>query len=426
MPTRRTVLVGLAGGLAGCGLFGGPEAVPGEPSPPPATTAAWYPTPAPTGNRTLAGSGDLRTAEPVTFAPDGRPQWLVARPATEGTRWTVATADGRVTDWHVSEGTATRTRSLGEIPPATRPVFRRGPEGTGLLNPPGGMSVQASPVVTPRTDAHPSKLLYVAGNGDLVVAGEATTRLDVDAPPDSRLADVGDGRYALFGDATDRYEHGALGDTTEGETLYVVDARAADIVAEATLDAPVVFEGLQPLVADLDGDGSAEIVTTVADSADGARIAAFSAAGERLATGPVDEPGWRHQLTVAPFGPDGQPELAVVRQPHVERLLEFYRLEDGTLSVVATAEAFASHTYGSRILGGGIAGGFADGDTAVLVPTAERDDIAAVRRDGGGATVAWELELDGPLTSNLTGVTRPPGGVAVGAATATTVHVWQV
>jgi hypothetical protein len=45
-------------------------------------------------------------------------------------------------------------------------------------------------------------------------------------------------------------------------------------------------------------------------------------------------------------------------------------------------------------------------------------------RADADATVPWEL--DGPLTSNLTGITRSPSGVTVGAATATTVHVWQV
>ncbi|MEA5388072.1 hypothetical protein VB779_14210 [Haloarculaceae archaeon H-GB11] len=107
---------------------------------------------------------------------------------------------------------------------------------------------------------------------------------------------------------------------------------------------------MQPLVADLDGDGEPEIVTTMADSENGARIAVYSPAGERIATGPVYGPGWRHQLAVAPFGPDGATELAAVLRPHVTHTVEYYRLEDGELSVRATVIGVSSHTYGSRNL----------------------------------------------------------------------------
>lgn len=423
MPTRRTVLVAATAGLAGCGY---PDQTPEDVSAPEPTDSAWYTHPQPTGNRTLSGTGDLRAAEPVDFVPDGEPQWLVARPGEAGSYWLVATTDGRVTEWHVTDEGATRERAFAGIPPETQPVVRQGPSDTGPVEPRGDMGEHASPVVTPRTGGEQSKLLYVTERGDLAVVGSATMRVPVDAPPDSRLAAVGDGRYALFGDRTERYRHGALGDTIEGETLYVVDAETAQISAEATLDAPVVFEGLQPLVADLDGDGEPEIVTTVADGRNGARIAVFAPDGSRLATGPIHEPGWRHQLAVAPFGPDGRPELAVVRQPHVERLLEFYRLREGSLDVVATADAFASHTYGSHILSGAVAGAFGGDSTAtLLVPNAARDELAAVRREPAGATVAWRQSLDGTLASNVTGVTLADGGVAVGAATAGTVRVWQ-
>jgi len=422
MPTRRTTLTVVAAALGGCGRLGRKSRA--EPEPPEPSDRAWYTHPQPSGNRRLAGRGDIRAAEPVEFSPDGRPQWLVARPGETGSRWTVATADGAVTDWHVADGTATRARSFGGLPAGTQPVIRRGPSGTDLLDPPDGLAARASPIVSPRRDGRASKLLYVAERGTLVVAGQETTRLAIDAIPDGRLAAVGDGRYACFGDRTDRYRHGALGDSVEGETLYVVDADDAEVVARATLDAPVVFEGIQPLVADLDGDGDPEIVTTVADEHDGARIAVFSPDGRRIATGPVYGPGWRHQLAVAPFGPDGRPELAVVRKPHVDRVAEFYRLNDGALDVVATAEGVSSHTYGSRILSGAVAGQFAGAATELLVPTAEREALAAVRRASGSASVAWRLPLNGTLASNVTGVSLD-GGVAVGAATDQTVSVWQ-
>ncbi|MFC7771939.1 hypothetical protein ACFQS5_24960 [Salinirubellus sp. GCM10025899] len=206
----------------------------------------------------------------------------------------------------------------------------------------------------------------------------------------------------------------------------MVDPTGPEVVARTVLDAPLVFEGLQPLVADLDGDGEPEIVTTIADSENGARIAIYSPAGERIATGPVYGPGWRHQLTVAPFGPDGTTELAAVLKPHVTHTLEYYRLEDGDLNVRATVDGVSSHTYGSRNLDGGVAADLDDdGTVELLVPTTDRRRLVAVVRTSSDAQIQWEWELDDQLTSNLTGVGLDDSGVAVGAATAEDVFVWS-
>jgi len=357
MQTRRTFLAAMATvGVAGCQdrqsagnetrtvTDSGTTATADGTVTPPAAEQFWYTHAQPTGNRTLAGSGDLRDATPVTFAPDGRPQWLVGAPDGTRSHWTVVTTDGRVSHWTVGDGRARRRAAEGSLPAETPPVVATDGSEHRLLDPPADLSRRSSPVVHSGGQDGPPTMLYVARDGDLVVAGSARTRLAIDGLPDGRLAALGAGRYAVFGQPTDRYRHGALGDTVEATTLFVVDATEPAVHARASLDSPAVFEGLQPLVADIDGDGEREIVTTVADERDGARIAVFTANGERLATGPIHGPGWCHQLAVAPFGPGGQHELAVVRKPHVEHVVEFYRVESGALNVVGTAGSFASHT----------------------------------------------------------------------------------
>lgn len=427
MATRRSLLAALATGLAGCSLGPGsdgegPTGTHVTASTPPAGSRHWYTHPQPSGNRLLSGAGTVRDAEAVRFEPEGQPQWLVAHPAENGSRWTVVADDGRASRWTVRDGSVERETGYDPLPAGTQPVVATGGGTPRLVRPPVDMASRTSPVVVPGGDG-PAKLLYVAGNGDLVVAGETRTRLAVDALRDGRLAALGDGRYALFAEPTDRYRHGALGDTTECGSLVVVDATDPAVDWTTSVGPSDVFEGLQPLVADLDGDGDPEVVTTVADPSNGARIAVFDADGERLATGPVYGPGWRHQLVVGPLGPGGGPELAVVRKPHVDRVLEFYRL-DGTLDVVATLDGFSTHTYGSRILDGALAGDLeGDGETEVLVPTGDRTTLAAVRREGDGATVAWRKPLAAPVRSNVAGLAA--GGVAVGAATAESVFVWQ-
>jgi len=422
MPTRRSVLAALSTGLAGCSLGGaGETGTPPSPTPP-AGTEYWYTHVRATANPALAAGADLRGVDPVVFEPDGQPQWLVPHPASAGSHWTVVAADGRAALWRVHDGSATRVDGYDPLGPGAPPVVATG-DGDPRLVRPAGMADRAAPAVAPGPDG--PVLLYVSGDGDLVVAGRERTRFDVDGLPDGRLAALGDGRYALFTGGTDRYRHGALGDSTEGETLAVVDPAEPAVDWTRTVGPPAVFEGLQPLVADLDGDGEPEVVTTVADSGDGARIAVFGTDGERLATGPVHSPGWRHQLAVAPFGPDGRPELAVVRKPHVDRALEFYRLDSGSLDIVATLDGFSTHTYGSRILTGALAADIdADGRTELLVPTADRGTLVAVRRTAEGARAVAEWRLDGTVQSNVTGLALADG-LAVGVAAGGAVSVWQ-
>ncbi|SDY40332.1 hypothetical protein [Halobellus clavatus] len=431
MPQRRTVLRASPAALlwlAGCGGRRGESTSTVESTPEEATEPAsgpyWYTHPQPTGNRFVSGSADLRDSEPVRFAVDARPEWLVAHPAPRGSYWTVSTAAGTATRFQVTGGRVADEMRLHHQSPERPPVVASGGAAPTVLDHPSSMSRNGGQIVA--SGPAGTHRLYVAANGDLVVDGDERHRLPVEAPTDARPAAVGDGRYVVYGDVTDRYRHGALGDQLEPSSLVVVDPTDSRIVARTELDAPLVFEGLQPLVADLDGDGEPEIVTTIADAERGARIAVYSVAGERIATGPVDGPGWRHQLAVGPFGPDGSTELAAVLKPHVTHRLEYYRLEDGDLSVRATLDGVSSHVYGSRTLGGALAADLdGDGRVELLVPTTDRRRLVAVARTSDGARSRWEWDLETSLTSNLTGVGLDGGGLAVGAATATDVFVWS-
>jgi hypothetical protein len=395
----------------------------------------------PTGNRLLRGPGDVRTAEPIDLSVEGTPAWVVGLPAPDGagSHWTVVAADGTATGYLVNDDRVESVGSMGSLPRGAPPLVGSVDGRVLLASPADDAAAFTHPVPAGRgvatvdgpEDRGPSRSLYVGSGGDLVARSDdaEATRLPLDALPDGRLVRVSTDRYALLTDRTDRYRHGALGDDLEGGSLSVLDTSAETprVLACRSVGPPDVIEGVKPIVADVDGDGEPELLVTLATSGAGARLAAFDPDGRRVAAGPpIGSGGWRHQLAVAPFGPDGAVEVAAVRKPHVEHRLEFARYRAGELSVVAALDGFRTHTYGSINPDGALAGDLdADGRVELLAPETARRRLAAVRRTEAGATVAWTLSLDGPLSTNVGGVALSDGRVAVAAGWDGTVRVWQ-
>jgi hypothetical protein len=164
-------------------------------------------------------------------------------------------------------------------------------------------------------------------------------------------------------------------------------------VAYDTIAIPAtgVVEGISPIWADLDGDGSREIIVTVSDLAGGARVVAYDETGQLVAEGPAVGAGfrWRHQIAVGPFGPDGETELAVVLTPHIGGVVEFYRMRAGKLDIVARFSGPTSHVNGSRNLDMALAGDLdGDGRTELLVLSRGLTKLIGVRRTVSGAEQA--------------------------------------
>ncbi|HSG95186.1 MAG TPA: hypothetical protein VLA28_06675, partial [Afifellaceae bacterium] len=110
-------------------------------------------------------------------------------------------------------------------------------------------------------------------------------------PPAGGLADggvatlaSGDIRKAWYAAPTEIYGHGILGDGIEAAVLVAEDAAGArhEIAAGACTRPDAVFEDLQPRLADLDGDGTVEIVAIRTFTDAGASIAVYGLAGGRL------------------------------------------------------------------------------------------------------------------------------------------------
>ena len=371
----------------------------------------------PDGNRLVAGHGALPELEPVDLPLVGEPLWLVAAPLEAGSVWAAVMKDGRVQAFRAL-GKAVESLAIepAQLPAGTRPLLKIEDGVPGLVIAP---SSAASPLSHPVVLDSAGRFAFIEQSGDLVVWQDGeVARLALNALPDARLLLDEAKRLLLLTNATTRYGHGVLGDKLEAGGITLVETKPVpQVLLTISLPEPQVVEGVAPIWADLDGDGGREIIVTASDAEQGAQLIAFDETGERIAAGQAIGRGyrWRHQLAVAPFGPEGEMELADVLTPHLGGIVEFYQMAGATLTLVAEVHGYSSHVLGSRNLDMALAGDLDDdGRVELLLPSQERIELGGIRRTATGAEVAWTIPLGGEISTNLAAVTLSDGSLAVG------------
>ncbi len=377
------------------------------------------------GNRMVAGRGSVPAARVVDVPIGGTPAWIVAAPHPRGVIWVTVLADGTA---HAFRTVGAEVEHIpvipNRLPPGMPPLVQVTADTVTL--------VEAEGIASPLTHPVPAgdRLLWVTPEGDVAFSGSGDRRLAAQALPDARLVSDGTGLVAVLGGATqERYRHGVLGDAIEATQLVLLAAEPAlRIVRVIGLSAPDVVEGIAPIWADLDGDGTRELVVTVSNSTIGGRIVIYGTDGRRMAEGPgFDHSGrWRQAIAVGPFATNGTQELAVVRAPHIGGVVEFYQLLDAELRLTASLPGYTSHVLGSRNLDMAVAGDFdGDGQMELLLPVQDRTMLAGIQRTTTGAAQAWTVGVGGVAATNLAAVTLPDGLLALGVGREDgTVRLW--
>jgi len=376
--------------------------------------------------RLLPSHVDLTTVTPSDISLAGKPVWVAGIPFENGNAWVAALEDGSLQAFSGDQnGYTTLAISPEKIFPAMPlSIYFRGGQ-LFALTPPGA---DASPLTVPiNIDANNPIIAYIANNGNLVIwkNGEET-RLQVNALPDSRILADENGRLLLLSNPTDRYTHGVLGDELEASSITLVETQPEPRVFQnIAIPQPNVIEGIYPIWTDINNDGEREIIVTLSNAQNGARIVAFREDGSLLAEGPPIGTGfrWRHQLVVAPFGEQGENLLAVVRTPHIGGVVEYYRLSENKLEIAAEIPGISTHSIGSRNLFTAQAGDFDnDGQIELLAPDQSHTRLGIIGLD----ETSW-IDLGTEYATNLAAIYLPDSGnisLAIGLSN-NTLRVWN-
>lgn len=239
-----------------------------------------------------------------------------------------------------------------------------------------------------------SKIVACAAKSGLCLASATVSPepdpAPADALPDGRIATAisGDIRQAWFARPTERYAHGVLGDAVEAGSLVAVPVSGEQV--EAVLPDHQVFEDITPRIADLDGDGTNEVIAIRSSTSGGAAVAIYGLVNGALQLrGAGTENGRANRwLNIAGLVPraDGGLTLYGVRTPHIGGRLFALDFRNGTVSErndIATD--VSNHIIGSRELGMSAVGMFGGRVELVLpsqdrrrlrFPLADRADIA--------------------------------------------------
>lgn len=243
----------------------------------------------------------------------------------------------------------------------------------------------------------------------------AATERGRDAIPASRIEASGAFTASLTG-PTRAYPHEALGGATHAASISIVERRPVQIGAEAkavpTTTSQVaagdgaVFEDREPRLVQLADDAVPEIVTVRSYLNRGSAMAVIARRdgvwGVLAETPPAAEARhWLNPAAVADFLGTGRPQIAVVRTPHRDGVLQLWSLQGDALALESEKAGYANHAFGSSAQDLATAADVdGDGRPELLLPSLDRRAIAIVSFKGGIRELT-RIPLPAPASSGV-------------------------
>ena len=222
---------------------------------------------------------------------------------------------------------------------------------------------------------------------------------------------------AHYASPSTRYGHFALGRPHEYSQLTASTDAGRTLVFQ--LPDNEVFEDLAPRIVQLSADAPRELLAIVSRQGVGSRLMLIGLRAGRLeATAQSPAIGtpmrWLNPVAVADLDGDGQAEIAAVITPHIGGTLKVYRRRGGALVEIAAQGGFSNHAYGSTVLALSSAIAIA-GTTHLLVPDSTRQNIRIMGLKGGRLIETGICALHTPLTTAMTVISPQQVAIKQGA-----------
>jgi hypothetical protein len=226
----------------------------------------------PDRNRIVQGNGlDLSTIQPMDIPLSGSPAWIVSNTFQNGILWVAVLEDGSIEAFKVANRKFNEVAlNISKLPPGMPPLLYPSGSRWNIWVPPVDAFPWTHAVILDKANGS----AYISRKGDLVFdVGKNLTRIHVNTLPNARLITDERERILLLTHPSDQYAHGVLGDRLEAKTITLLETFPTPKVATMIqVGASEVIEGISPIWVDVDGDGSREIIVTVSEPGQGARI----------------------------------------------------------------------------------------------------------------------------------------------------------
>jgi len=208
---------------------------------------------------------------------------------------------------------------------------------------------------------------------------------------------------ARYAGPVERYGHFALGRPHEYALLIATTGSGRKFTLQ--LPADEVFEDLAPRLVRLAPGDPQELLAIVSRRDSGARLALIRLSGEGLAiraqSAPIGTPmRWLNPVGVADLDGDGEAEIAAVITPHIGGTLKVYRARGRELLEIAALPGFSNHVLGSTELALSMPVSM-DGRIRLLVPDATRRRLRIISLERGRLVETGSCALAAPVAAAI-------------------------
>jgi hypothetical protein len=231
----------------------------------------------------------------------------------------------------------------------------------------------------------------------------ATTERGRDAIPASRIEAAGPITASLT-EPTREYRHEALGASIHAKSVSIAERRPVQIgtgaqavptdVTRVTAGPGAVFEDREPRLAELGREGPPEIVTVKSYAERGSALAIIGQrnglwrmVAETPAAGEAQR--WLNPAAIADFLGTGGQQIALVRTPHLDGILQLWSLDGDALTLRAEKAGYSNHVFGRSAQDlAATVDTDGDGRPELIVPTLDRRSVAILSMKDGIREIA--------------------------------------